>query len=296
MAKGEMVCDTVHLPFETPRQRKSTDFVHACDISSLMSIDSVPRNTAAHLEEVLLEFLEAFARTDEDLGGTDAVQHRIDTGNAPPVRQPPRRIPVHLREEVDKMISDMLDKDVIRPSKSPWASPVVLVKKKNGDIRLCVDYRKLNSVTRKDSYPLPRIDETLEALSGSKWFSTLDLASGYWQVELHPEDRCKSAFTLHSGLYEFQTMPFGLTNAPATFQRLMQTLLSDLLPKKCLVYLDDIIVHGSTIEDHLDNLRLVFTRLREVGLKLKPAKCKFLQQEVTYLGHIVTAEGIRCDP
>ena len=190
----------------------------------------------------------------------------------------------------------MLEKDVIRPSKSPWACPVVLVKKKNGDIRLCVDYRKLNEVTKKDSYPLPLIEETLESLSGSKWFSTLDLASGYWQVELHPDDRFKSAFTLHSGLYEFQTMPFGLTNAPATFQRLMQTILGDLEPKACLVYLDDIIVHGKTTEEQPNNLRLVFTRLRKVGLKLKPTKCKFLEQQVAYLGHLVTADGICCDP
>ncbi|KER20294.1 hypothetical protein T265_11124 [Opisthorchis viverrini] len=144
----------------------------------------------------------------------------------------------------------MLKKKIVRLSSSPWSSPVVLVRKKDGSLRICVGYRQLNQVTERDSFPLPRVDDTIDAVAGSKWFSNLDLASGYWQVEVHPKDRCKTAFAVPSGLYEFETMPLCLANAPTTFQRLMQTVLAGLVPKCCLIYLDDIIVHDRTIDEH----------------------------------------------
>ena len=190
----------------------------------------------------------------------------------------------------------MLDQGVIQPSSSPWASPVVLAKKKDGSLRFCVDYRKLNAVTRKDAYALPRIDDTLDALAGSKWFSTLDLASGYWQVEMHPDDREMTAFSTADGLFEFNVMPFGLCNAPATFQRLMDLILAGLQWSACLVYLDDIIIMGRSFEEHLSNLGAVLERLQKAGLKLKPDKCAFLQKRVLYLGHIVSDQGITPDP
>ena len=190
----------------------------------------------------------------------------------------------------------MLAQDVISPSSSPWASPIVLVKKKDGRTRFCVDYRKLNHLTRKDAYPLPRIDDTLNTLAGSKWFSTLDLISGYWQVELDQQTREKTAFCTPEGLFEFNVMPFGLCNAPATFQRLMDLVLAGLQWSQCLVYLDDVIVMGRTFSEHLQNLSSVFSRIREASLKLKPAKCAFLQPEVHYLGHIVSGDGVATDP
>ena len=186
----------------------------------------------ADIKRLLTRHHNVFALEPLDVGRTSLVQHCIDTGDSSPVRQAPRRIPIHLQGEVNNMISEMLKADIIRPSESPWASSVVLVKKKDGSLRFCVDYRRLNSVTKKDSYPLPRIDDTIDALAGSQWFSTLELASGYWQVEVDPEDRAKTAFTIPSGLYEFNTMPFGLTNAPATFQRLMQLVLRDSIPQR----------------------------------------------------------------
>jgi len=170
---------------------------------------------------VLLNNADVFADGPSDLGKTDELYHTINTGNALPIRQPARRLPVAQREEVRKLLREMEEKRIIRPSKSPWASPVVLVKKKDGSTRFCVDYRRLNSVTHKDAYPLPRIDDTLQSLSGSKWFSTIDLLSGYWQVDIAESDREKTAFITHDGLFEFIVMPFGLCNAPATFQRLM---------------------------------------------------------------------------
>ena len=190
-------------------------------------------------------------------------------------------------------MKDILQKDIIQPSTSPWASPIVLVKKKNGSFEFCIDYRKVNSITKKDAYPLPRVDETLDTLAGSQWFTTLDLLSGYWQVQLNEADREKDSFTTHQGLFEFKRMPFGLSNAPATFQRLMDLVLSGLQWSRCLVYLDDIIIVGRSFEEHLSNIQVVFQRL---GLRVKPSKCELLQKEVCFLGHIVSQDGITADP
>ena len=154
----------------------------------------------------------------------------------------------------------MLQHDIIQPSSSPWASPVALVQKQDGSQHFCVDYRKLNNVTKKDTYPIPCIDDTLDTLAGSCWFSTLDLISGYWQVELVEQDREKTAFCVPEGLFEFKVLPFGLNNAPATFQRLMDLLLSGLKCNTCLVYLDDVIIFGHTFEEHLFHLKEVFER------------------------------------
>ncbi|CDS39437.1 RNA directed DNA polymerase reverse transcriptase [Echinococcus multilocularis] len=186
----------------------------------------------------------------------------------------------------------MLKDEVIKPSKSPWASPIALVKKNDGSLRLCIDYRKLNAVTKKDAFPLPHINDSLDSLHGFQWFSTLDLESGYWQVEVAEVDRKKTAFTLPNGLYEFQTMPFGLCNAAATFQRLMQIALIGLFPKHCIIYLDDILVFGGDIQEHNANLKLAIDRLRDAGLTLNPKKCRFLQRSVNFLGHTVSSNGM----
>ena len=197
---------------------------------------------------------------------------------------------------MQRLLDDMLKKNVIQPSTSPWASPIVLVRKKDGSMRFCVDYRKVNAVTRKDAYPLPRVDDTLDTLSGSRWFTTLDLISGYWQVEVNPEDTEKTAFCTPEGLFEFKVMPFGLCNAPATFQRLMDAVLAGLQWNSCLVYLDDVVIPGKSFEEHLRNLNSVLGRLREAGLKLHPEKCAFCRKQVTFLGHIVSEDGVATDP
>ena len=248
------------------------------------------------LLQLLLEYEDIFAENSSDLGRTTKIYHQIHTEGAQPVRQQVRRISPTQRGEVKDLLQGMMSQDVIQPSSSPWASPVVLVKKKNGSIRFCIDYRKFNAVTRKDAYPLPRVDDTLDTLAGSKWFSTVDMLSGYWQVEVDDKDREKTAFCTYEGLYEFKVMPFGLCNAPATFQRLMDMILAGLQWSQCLVYLDDVIVVGRCFDEHLKNLRHVFDRFREAGLKLKPAKCVFCCKEVSFLGHIVSADGITTDP
>ncbi|CAK1590660.1 unnamed protein product [Parnassius mnemosyne] len=194
------------------------------------------------------------------------------------------------------MIEGMVKDGVIEPSSSPWCSPVVLVKKKDGSMRFCVDYRCLNDVTKKDSYPLPRIDDTLDMLTGVKWFSTLDLKSGYWQVEIDPKDKEKTAFSTGKGLWQFKVMPFGLCNAPATFERLMELVLTGLIGDACLVYLDDIIIVGRTFEEHLQNLERVLMKIQSANLKLSPKKCSLFKRQVSFLGYVVSEEGIRTDP
>ena len=269
------------------------ELLQAVVASTSGSLTATQRNK---LFQILLHYENVFAGTDNDLGCTSQLQHHINTGNAIPVRQPARRIPPYQREEVKALLNDMEKRGIIQPSKSPWASPVVLVRKKDNTLRFCVDYRRLNELTRKDAYPLPRVDDTLETLSGSRWFSTLDLLSGYWQVEMAESDRDKTAFINKEGLYEFKVMPFGLSNAPATFQRLMDLTLAGLQWAQCLVYLDDIIVVGRTFEEHLGNLGLVLQRLQNARLKVKPSKCALFQDQVCYLDHIISSNGITTDP
>ena len=217
-----------------------------------------------------------FSESELDLGRTNVVVRSIDTGDARPVRQPLRRVPPLHHQVIEKHVDDMLRQGIIEPALSPWASNVVLVKKKDGSYRCCIDYRQLNNVTKKDAYPLPRIDSCLGALSGSAWFSTIDLRSPYHQVGVSPADVDKTAFICPRGMYCFRTMPFRLCNAGATFQRLMDLIMSGLHLEICLVYLDDIVVFAMSPEEHLTRLQAVFNRLKSAGLKMKPEKCAFL--------------------
>ena len=248
------------------------------------------------LTRLLYQYQDIFKSPDGQLGRTNLVQHRVDTGNAVPIKQHPRRLPVSQQELVDKELDKMEAQGIIEPSDSPWSSPLVIVTKKTGDIRVCVDYRAINNVMRKSAIPLPRIQKCLDSLSGSKYFCTMDLAQGYYQVAMHPDDKCKTAFTSRRGLRQFTVMPFGLTNAPGTFMHLMQLVLSGLQWSKAVLYLDDIITFGKTFDETLLNLELVFERLRKAGLVLKPSKCRLFQESVEFLGHVVSQEGISCDP
>ena len=214
------------------------------------------------LASMLLQFVALFPMPGSALTGhTDAVEHTIDTGSSAPIRCAPRRMSPQKIKKEEACVTEMLTGGQIEPSDSLWSAPVVLVTKKDG----CL-------ATGKDAYPLPRIDDTLDMLAGKQWFSTLDLASGYWQVSVSPEARCKTAFATHSGLFQFKVMPFGLCNAPATFERLMDQVLQGLRWSRCLVYLDDIISFGTSFGGALDNLTLIFERLRTYGLPLKSTK------------------------
>ena len=248
------------------------------------------------MRQLLFDFGDIMSRGKTDMGKTGVTKATIDTQGNAPIRQPAYRSAYAHRHIVDKEIDTMLLQGGIQPSKSPWASPVVLIPKKDGEIRFCIDYRKLNTLTKKDNYPLPRIDDTLDLLDGSKYFTSLDLASAYWQIQVDPADKEKTAFISHRGLFEFNVMPFGLCNAPAMFQRCMEVVLAGLQWSICLVYLDDIIILGNTWDEHLDNVRKVLQRLREAGLKLKPQKSFWARNELHYLGHVVSPDGIKPNP
>ncbi len=268
-------------------------------LKPLMQIDLSKDITIREREEVaaaIYEYQDVFSSGPDDIGCTDLVTHSIDTGEHRPIRVPPRRLPI-TKQDVEKAeVQKMLDKGVIEPCQSSWASPVVLVTKKDGSTRFCIDYRKVNEVTRKDAYPLPRIDDTLDALRGSRYFSTLDLYSGYWQVKMDPKDFDKTAFVMKQGLFRFTVMPFGLCNAPATFEHLMELVLSDLNWKICLIYLDDVIVYGGDFYNALGRLKQVWQRIREANLKLKRSKCCLMRDRVPFLGHYVSREGVEVDP
>ena len=246
--------------------------------------------------EMLIKHQDVFAKSKFDLGRTNIVQHEINTGNHPPIKQAPRRLALNKREIAEKEVQSMLENGIIEPSTSPWSSPIVLVEKKDHSTRFCVDYRALNDITRKDSYPLPNIQDCFDALGGTSWFSSIDLQSGYWQVGMSPKDAPKTAFTCTAGLFQFNVLPFGCCNGPPTFQRLMEHVLAGLQWKICLLYLDDIIIFSKTFEDHVEQLGQVLKRIGEAGLKVAPKKCHFFQSEVNFLGHIVTKDGVATDP
>ena len=246
-------------------------------------------------KELIRQHLDVFAENPKAPTPTHYGQHEIRTEDVPPIKQHAYRYSPQLQEVVNKEVDSMLEGNIVRPSSSSWSSPVVLAPKKDGTVRFCIDYRRLNSVTIKDVYPLPRIDDTLDRLGSGVYFSTMDLAAGFWQIPLREEDKPKTAFVTHRGLYEYNVMPFGLCNAPASFQRMMDIVLAGIKYTNCLVYLDDIIVYSPTFEQHLKDLAEVFDRLRKAGLSLKASKCTFFEKEVNYLGHRVSAQGIKPD-
>jgi hypothetical protein len=248
------------------------------------------------LDSLLKRHINTFSKTKDDLGRANAINHKINTGDANPIKQQPRRLPLTKRDDVDREIQRLFDCGIIEASKSPWASPIVPVAKKDGSTRLCIDYRALNNVTIKDSYPLPRIDDSFDALRGSKWFSVLDLSSGYFQVQMEETDKEKTAFTSTKGLFQFNAMAMGLCNGVAAFQRLVEYILAGLNWQTYLIYIDDIIVFADSFESHLARLSQVLDRIAEQGLKVSPKKCFLFQRQVSFLGHIVSTEGISADP
>jgi len=270
---------------------ENKDWLHEIKIGSSLSLDE-----KRQLWNLITQYPSVFSKHSKDLGRSNLFKHRIITNENVPIKQRPYRVGFKERREITRITHDLLDKKLISHSNSPWSSPVVLVMKKDGTYRFCVDYRRLNEISKKDSYPLPRIDDALDRLSGAKYFSTMDCDSAYYQVEVDERDREKTAFITPDGLFEFNVMPFGLTNAPATFQRLIDTVLSHYKWSIALVYLDDIFVFSATFSQHLENLELIFKALQQANLKLKPSKCKFADHELLFLGHIITPNGVKVNP
>jgi RNase H-like domain found in reverse transcriptase/Reverse transcriptase (RNA-dependent DNA polymerase)/gag-polyprotein putative aspartyl protease len=248
------------------------------------------------VEHLLDQYPQIIARDITELGKTTKVTHHIDTGGAQPIRQYPYSLSPKYSQFLKEEIERLKIQGLIVPSKSPWTSPALVVGKANGKLRLVVDYRKLNKVTKPDAYPLPKISDMLDALANCAFFSTLDLTSGFWQVTMDTADREKTAFCTRFGTYEFTVMPFGLMNAPATFQRLMNNVLYEVLWKFALVYMDDIIIFSKTSNEHENHLNQVFQLLSQAGLKLNPDKCDFYQNRILFLGHMISEEGIQPNP
>jgi len=265
-----------------------------------VSTSSLTESEQSDVYKMLGEWSDVFAKDDLDVGLTSVVKHRINLTDPEPFKQKCRRIPPAMFSEVRKHLRQLLDSNIIRKSRSPWSSNVVLVRKRDSSLRLCVDFRQLNQKTIKDAYALPRIDELLEKLGGNSYYSVLDMKSGYHQVEVCEEHKERTAFTVGPlGFYEYNRLPFGLSNAPATYQRLMEECLDDLVfgeEQVCQIYLDDVIIASRTIEEHFDRLKQVFARFREIGMKLAPKKCHLFQEKVRYVGHIVSADGVGTDP
>lgn len=286
----EAVVAGMQVPNGEVRPKSVREQIQALDLSGLVEAEQ------EQIRAFLLKHESVFSAFEGHLGCTNLISHDIPLLDDQPVRQRYRRLPPSDYDAVKAHLRQLLDSQVIRESSSPYASPIVIVRKKCGGLRMCVDYRQLNSRTRKDAFPLPRIEESLDALSGAQWFSTLDLASGYNQVPVTEQDRPKTAFCTPFGLFEFNRMAFGLCNAPSTFQRLMERMFGAQHCQSLLLYLDDIIVFSSSVEDHINRLDLVLSRLRKEGLKAKLEKCCFFKKEVQYLGHLVSREGVSTDP
>ena len=247
-------------------------------------------------DKLLADNRRTFAVNDSELGTIDIIKCEINVENAIPIRSQPYRVNHVTQQKIDQHVTQMLKDDIIEPSISPWSSPVVLVKKKDSDkTRFCVDYRKINKVTTKDSFPIPNITEILDSLNNACYFSSLDLRSGYFQIAVDEKSKQYTAFTCKGGLFQFKKLPFGLQNNPALFSRIMQYVLAGLNWKICINYIDDIIVFSKTLNEHLENLQIIFDRLNSHNLKLNPSKCHFFQTTIKFLGHIISKDGIGTD-
>ena len=248
------------------------------------------------LKQFLAANRDVFAKDLSELGTTHLCSHVIDTGDHPPISQRPYRVCPEKKAEIERQIDEMLEFGIIKPSMSKWNAPVVLVRKKDQSFRFAIDYRRLNAITCPINFPLPRLDDALDVLKTGSIFSIMDLRSGYWQIPMHPDSIDKTAFICHKGVFSFKKLPFGLRNAPLQFQAVMESALRSINFKHVLIYVDDLLCFSPDFETHLQHLESVFKHLRAAGLKLKPSKCKFAAKEVTYLGHIISKEGVKVDP
>ena len=266
------------------------------EIVELVPSDLQDSQKKEKLSSLIGTYRDVFALAKDPLETAIGTEHFIEANDNPPFKVAPYKVAPCKLPAVQVEIKEMLDKGIIVPSKSPYSSPIVMVLKKDGTNRMCIDYRKLNEITTKDAYLLPRIGQTIDALQGAGYFSSFDLPSGYWQVLVAERDQHKTAFcTPQGGLYEFAKMRFGLTNAPATFPRPMNEIFKADLFKHVLIFMDDLIVYSETPAEQLEHLDKVFLKLCAAGLKLKPKKCDLFQTQVNYLGHVLDKTGIRSD-
>ena len=262
-----------------------------------LSLPSVSPDEIQQVKEMLRRRSAALSKGDHDVGCAIGVtQHKIELHDNTPIRQKPRRFPEPVVEEIERQCKELLNLDIIEHSRSPWSSPMVPITKKDGTLRLCIDYRKLNKVTIADRFPMPNMMDQVFSLHGTKFFTTLDLVKGYYQVPLDPGSSECTAFSTSRNHYQFKRLSFGLKNAPGAFQREMQAVLHGFSGNQVVIYIDDILILGKTLEEHLDLVERVLSTLEKAGMKVKPSKCSWFQEEVTFLGHIVGRSGIKKSP
>lgn len=292
-----LLCEVQQVSIQNFQRKEQLS--EASDVFSQVNLprDELSEDQLQKVQGLLSKFDSLFSKGDTDIGYCPYVEHRIELNDESPFKQRFRRIPPSMLDEVREHLEQQLSAGIIRRSHSPFSSNVVLVRKKDGQLRICIDYRHLNSRTKKDNYALPRIDEILDSLAGNTYFSVLDMKSGYYQIPIAEEHKERTAFTVGPlGFFEHNRMAMGLVNAPATYQRLMEECLGDLHHHICFIYLDDAIVFsGENFDEHLDRLKLVFQRLMDSGIKLSPKKCALFRRRVKYVGHVVSASGIEPD-
>ena len=287
--------------FEIIKPSQVNAMVKLKSLTDKVNLAHLNKEEQSKLKELLNEIHDIFYNEGDKLSFTNAIKHKITTTDELLVYSKSYRYPYCHKQEIQDQIQELLKQGIIQPYNSPWSSPIWIVPNKSAvnDIpkwRLVIDYRKLNAKTVEDRYPIPNINEILYKLGRSNYFSTLDLAAGYHQIEIDKNDISKTAFSVDHGHYEFLRMPFGLRNAPSTFQRVMDNILRKHIGKICLVYMDDIIIYSTSFTEHIQNIRKVFICMREYHMKIQLLKSQFLQKEVSFLGHIVTAEGFRPNP
>lgn len=300
-----LILESFDEKYETLRNNNNFNHLTAKNNSDfdfhLIRSDHMNEEEKGKIRTLLEKYKDIFYIEGNDLTFTNKIKHKIITKDEIPIYTKPYRYPHVHKKEVKDQIEKMLNQNIIRPSHSPWSSPLWVVPKKLDSSgkqkwRIVIDYRRLNEKTIDDRYPLPNIEDLLDRLGRCHYFTTLDLASGFYQIEMSEDSISKTAFSTESGHYEYVRMPMGLKNSPSTFQRIMDDVLRGLINDCCLVYLDDIIVYSTSLEEHLKHLKKVLDRLQESNLKIQLDKSEFLKKEVSYLGHIVTPEGVKPNP
>ena len=285
---------------QTDSRKTSTDIYNLNTSSKVGHSYNIGLDISSTQSKSLITLLNKnnnlFVDNMKDLTQTNILQATFDTGGSPPIKQRPYKNPLARQHKLDEQINEMLEAGIVSPSSSPWSSPVVIVPKRDGTQRICIDYRKINQVLVKDSHPLPRIDDIFATLGNSKYFSTLDLKSGYHQISVAPKDREKTAFCTSTSLYEFNRLPFGLASGPGIFMRMISRALHGILGKFAMAYLDDILIFSPSFESHLNHIDEVFKRLKSANLCLNKKKCHFVKPEIEYLGHILSPNGIKPNP